>query len=100
MMEILHGLTGDEVTRRHFSKDGGGHKANDYQGLKERLLQQVGTKATVVTDTNGSHDDTSSGGGVGSGRKWLPFPGRKLMSNDFVVSADQVRRQVIRSTRQ
>ena len=42
MMEILHGLTGDEVTRRHFSKDGGGgHKANDYQGLKERLLQQV-----------------------------------------------------------
>ena len=42
----------------------------------------------MVTDTNGSHDDTASGGV--SSRKWLPFPGRKLMSNDFVVTADQV----------
>ena len=43
--------------------------------------RQVGTKA-VLSETNGTH----AGNETGSGRKWMPFPGRKRMTNDFVVT--------------
>ena len=47
---------------------------------------QVGTKA-VLSETNGTGNESGNGlSGSGGNRKWMPFPGRKLMTNDFVVA--------------
>ena len=50
MMEILHGISVDSKATNFLSK---GDKS-DYQSLKEKLLQQVGSKAFLETGLNSS----------------------------------------------
>ena len=83
MMEILHGVCGNETTKKHLNSK---HSKHDYHSLKERLLQQVGSRAVLD-----GKDESFSGGD--SGRRGLPFPSRKLLTNDFSSCDDDILNQ-------
>jgi gamma-tubulin complex component 2 len=77
MMEVLHGITDNENTVKYLSqraKSADGSHPSDYQSLKEKLLQQVGSKAFLESTGTGQASKVPK-----------EFQDRKLLTSDFVT---------------
>ncbi len=81
MLEVLHGVTEDENTVKFLAgraraAEGSGGGGSDFQSLKNKLLQQVGSKAFLETAGLTRGQQTSKDAAY--------FAERKLLTLDFV----------------